>query len=156
GDYEVWARVGYEFARAPFHWRIDGGAWKESKPDDLTTDLMALGDWAEVAWLKLGSASLTESKHAFEIKLERHYEEKNGKKERRRSPCARHCICLAPGASHPDSKGKRDEDGGQEIARHAAEQVFEVKASEDNGEGVVASLGGVWQIARHDEQEIRD
>ena len=25
GDYEVWIRIGYEFARSPFSWRPDGG-----------------------------------------------------------------------------------------------------------------------------------
>ncbi|MGE5294823.1 MAG: hypothetical protein ACM3VT_08330, partial [Solirubrobacterales bacterium] len=26
--YEVWSRIGFEFARSPFEYRIDGGAWK--------------------------------------------------------------------------------------------------------------------------------
>ena len=42
-------RVGYEFIRAPFRWRIDDGAWGHDGPDRLTTDLMSLQDWNEVA-----------------------------------------------------------------------------------------------------------
>ena len=25
GEYELWARIGYEFVRSPFDWRLDGG-----------------------------------------------------------------------------------------------------------------------------------
>ena len=32
GDYEVWNRIGYEFVRSPFEWRVDGGAWSTVKP----------------------------------------------------------------------------------------------------------------------------
>src|SRR5262245_61183221 len=33
GDFEVWVRLGYEFVRSPFRWRLDEGDWKESKSD---------------------------------------------------------------------------------------------------------------------------
>ena len=56
GRYEVWNRIGFEFVRSPFDWRIDDGAWQTASPDELTTDLMELATWCEVAWLKLGDA----------------------------------------------------------------------------------------------------
>ena len=65
GDYEVWAHVGHEFVRSPFTWRLDNGAWKLSKSDDLTTDLMALQAWNEVAWLKLGRGGAAAGKAYF-------------------------------------------------------------------------------------------
>src|SRR5579862_4163335 len=71
GKQEVWARVGYEFARSPLQWRIDDGAWTGNGPDDLTTDLMSLQDWNEVAWVKLGMVDLTTGKHTLHIKFER-------------------------------------------------------------------------------------
>jgi len=40
GKHEIWNRVGFEFVRSPFEWRVDGGEWNKSSPDDLTTDLM--------------------------------------------------------------------------------------------------------------------
>ena len=30
--YEVWNRIGFEFVRSPFEWRIDDGAWKKIAP----------------------------------------------------------------------------------------------------------------------------
>ena len=59
GRYEVWNRVGFEFVRSPFEWRIDDGAWEAVSPEELTTDLMELAFWCEVAWLKMGEADLT-------------------------------------------------------------------------------------------------
>ena len=56
-SHDVWARIGYEFVRSPFDWRIDGGEWKPVSPEELTTDLMELSFWTEVAWLKLGQDS---------------------------------------------------------------------------------------------------
>src|SRR4051812_7928109 len=49
GAYEVWNRVGFEFARSPFEWRIDGDDWKTVGPDALTTDLMEVDFFCEVA-----------------------------------------------------------------------------------------------------------
>ncbi|MCP4452203.1 MAG: hypothetical protein GY809_12125, partial [Planctomycetes bacterium] len=43
GSYEVWARVGFEFVRSPFEWRIDGSAWDLIDPsEDLSTDLVEI------------------------------------------------------------------------------------------------------------------
>ena len=39
-EYEVWNRIGYEFVRSPFQWRIDGGAGKPSRPNSSRSDLM--------------------------------------------------------------------------------------------------------------------
>lgn len=58
GSREVWARIGYEFARAPFEWRIDSGPWTKVSPDEVTTDAVPLADWNEVAWLKLTTTPL--------------------------------------------------------------------------------------------------
>ena len=58
GRYEIWNRIGYEFVRSPFEWRVDGGAWARVGPEQLTTDLMELQDWNEVAWLKMNLVDL--------------------------------------------------------------------------------------------------
>jgi len=41
--YEVWNRIGFEFVRSPFDWRMDQGEWQTIQPEDLTTDLMEIG-----------------------------------------------------------------------------------------------------------------
>ncbi len=52
GHYQIWDRIGYEFVRSPFDWRIDGGEWKTIKPTDFTTDCMDLSEWVEMAWIQ--------------------------------------------------------------------------------------------------------
>ena len=69
GEYEVWARIGYEFVRSPFDWRLDGGPWQSVAPDELTTDLMELSFWTEVAWLKLGKQPLAAGPHTLSFRL---------------------------------------------------------------------------------------
>src|SRR5262249_20724151 len=76
GRYEIWDRVGYEFVRSPFDWRIDGGAWHSTTPNDLTTDLMELEQWNEVAWLKLGAQQLAAGPHRLEVRLPRTRDDK--------------------------------------------------------------------------------
>jgi hypothetical protein len=156
GAYEAWARVGYEFARSPFSWRLDDGAWKEVGPGELTTDLMALAPWTEVAWLKLGNAKLTEGKHTFEVKFERKYRANNGKKEPERILFGLDCVCLVRGEFRPNGPHKPGSDWQNEDDRRAAGHVFEVKPGGEAGERVVTTLDGEWQIARWDEQELKD
>ena len=36
GKRELWARIGFEFARSEFQWRIDDGGWSTVSPDTLT------------------------------------------------------------------------------------------------------------------------
>lgn len=69
GNHEVWARIGFEFARSQFEWRIDEEAWHTVSPDDLTTDMNFLGTWTEVGWLKLGSTSLTSGPHQLQFRV---------------------------------------------------------------------------------------
>src|ERR1035438_1387740 len=67
--YEVWDRIGLEFARPPFEWRLDERPWKTVSPEDLTTDLMEMGFWCEVAWLKLGDEEVTAGDHRLQVRL---------------------------------------------------------------------------------------
>jgi beta-galactosidase len=32
GKHQIWNRVGFEFVRSPFEWRVDGGAWTKASP----------------------------------------------------------------------------------------------------------------------------
>src|ERR1700722_5503205 len=131
GEYEIWARVGHEFVRSPFSWRLDEGAWKLSKSDDLTTDLMALQAWNEVAWLKLGAAALQPGKHTFEIKYDRQYKVNNGKKEPERLLFDLDAICFYKGAWLPNGPYKPGEKETKEIDKQGEAQVFAAKVGAD-------------------------
>lgn len=62
--YTLWSRVGFEKARSPFDWRVDGGQWRTIGPDDYTIDLVELSLWNQLGWLKLDQdVDLSRGKH---------------------------------------------------------------------------------------------
>ena len=122
GDYEVWNRIGYEFVRSPFEWRVNGGAWKTVSPNDLTTDLETIETWNEVAWLKMGDAArLAPGTHALEIRLTAR-NKSDGKPEK--LLYASDALCLTRGAFHPNGKYKPDEERSAPEDKQARENVF--------------------------------
>lgn len=148
GGYEVWSRIGFEFARSPFEWRIDEGAWKAVAPDDLTTDLMEIAFFCEIAWIHMGDAQLTPGGHNLEIRIPK-TQDKDGKMQRILYACD--AICLSQGPFHPNARYKPGETGRDEKDEAASQHVFrlpEVPA----GQRSSVSLKGVWEVARDDEQ----
>ena len=180
GNYEVWSRVGYEGVRSPFEWRIDQGAWQPVTPTDRSSELTDLATWSPVAWLKLGKADLATGKHAFEFRVKAWSKLENGKPTRSASTppqgilFACDAICLSQRPFHPNGKFKPGEDWQNQKDKEAARQVFEFGRSLlPRGTGIGPSrghplagegptgrvelpLGGLWQVARFDEQEVVD
>ncbi len=146
--YEVWSRIGFEFARSPFEYRIDGGSWKAVGPDDLTTDLMEIAFFCEVAWLHMGDAQLAAGEHRLEIRIPK-TKDKDGKPERILYACD--AICLHEGPFHPNSNCKPGETGRDEKDEAATRNVFQLPEARA-GERSVVSLKGPWEVTRDDEQ----
>ncbi|HEY7422997.1 MAG TPA: sugar-binding domain-containing protein, partial [Gemmataceae bacterium] len=149
GPYEIWNRIGFEFARSPFAWRLDGGDWKTVSPEELTTDLMEIDFFCEVAWLKLDARKLDAGAHMLEIKLAKE-RDKQGKWQR--ILYAGDALCIYPGHFLPHSKYKPDEDGRAVIDRDATKQLFELPAPVAAGRRSSVPLKGLWEVCRHDEQ----
>ena len=63
--YEIWNRIGFEFVRSPFDWRVDNGEWARVEPTQLTTDLMALAVWTEVGVAQIRRARLESGRAHF-------------------------------------------------------------------------------------------
>lgn len=148
GRYELWNRVGFEFVRSAFDWRLDAGAWQTAWPTNLTVDLMELATWTEVAWLPLGDLDLTAGEHRLQIRLARSKDEQ-GKWQR--VLYASDAICLSEGPFRPNSKfkpGESGRDAADEAAEKAVFQLPETKPSERAS----VKLNGTWEIARDDEQ----
>jgi beta-galactosidase len=99
GNYELWNRIGFEFVRSPFDFRVDNGAWKTIKSDDLTTDLIPLAEWTEIAWIKMGTAQLSAGAHKLEIRLSK---TTNDKGEVQRLLYASDAILISDGAFNPN------------------------------------------------------
>jgi len=153
GDYEVWNRIGFEFARSAFDWRLDDGQWQTVAPDMLTTDLMEIAFWNEVAWLKMGAARLDPGTHTLEI---RHKLIRDAEGKPQRVLYASDAFCLYRGEFRPNSGFKPDDAWQTEEDRAAGLHVFDVKAPEGPGKRSTTPLDGTWQIARADEQVIQD
>lgn len=125
GAYQVWNRVGYEFVRSPFEWRIDGGGWKTITPDMLTTDLQTIETWNEVAWLQMGDApNLVAGSHALEIRLTRRTKA-DSKPDR--MIYASDALCLTNGTFHPNGKYKPGEERDAPEDKAAREMVFRLQ-----------------------------
>ena len=137
GRNELWNRVGYEFVRSPFEWRLDDGPWTRIAPDELTTDLMALADWNEVAWLKMGEATLSAGEHTLQIRLPRTIQtEGNDKGKTARLLYASDALCIAPaGTFTPNGKHKPNETGRDARDEAAASKVFELAPPAPNSGG---------------------
>jgi hypothetical protein len=149
GSHEVWARVGYEFVRAPMRWRIDDGPWGDDGPERLTTDLMEIAEWTEVAWVKLGNVDLKPGKHTLQIRFERRL--LPGKKQPERIIAGLDCFCITHEPFRPNGRFKPGDDWREEIDRKVEKHRFRVERNTGD-----TSLAGIWQIARFDEQEIKD
>jgi hypothetical protein len=149
GDYEIWNRLGFEFARSPFAWRLDGGAWQMVSADELTTDLMEIDFFCEIAWLKMDARNLEAGSHTLEIKLPR---ERDPQGKWRRILYAGDALCIHHGPFTPRSKFKPGEDAQEAIDRDAAKQVFELPAPASAGQRSSVALKGLWEVCRSDEQ----
>ena len=156
GRYEVWNRIGFEFVRSPCEWRVDDGPWRTISPDELTTDLMEIAEWCEVAWLKLGDADLDAGRHRLEIRLPRTYTETDGQRALRNILYASDALCLYQGAFRPNSFHQPDEAWQTEVDMKAAQDNFRLPPEYRRADGrVVLPLDGLWQVCRWDEQEIQ-
>ncbi|MBC8136117.1 MAG: hypothetical protein H8F28_09550, partial [Fibrella sp.] len=152
GAYQLWNRVGFEFVRSPFEWRVDGGAWNTVKPDDLTTDLQALETWNEVAWIKMGDApNLSVGDHTLEIRLTKR-NKADGKPDR--VLYASDALCLTNGTFHPNSRYKPGETRNAPEDKQAREKIFALSPAVNSSEVLRSSvnLSGLWEVCRADEQ----
>ena len=149
GEYELWARIGYEFARSPFDWRLDGGPWQSVAADELTTDLMELSFWTEIAWLKLGKQPLAAGSHTLSFRLPK---TKDAQGKPQRILFALDCVCLAVGEFHPYQFFKPGEDHQTDRDREAADHVFRLSTAAEPQTRVSLPLNGLWEICRHDER----
>lgn len=150
GRFEVWNRIGYEFVRSPFAWRVDNGVWQTIGPDELTTDLMLLQDWNEVAWLKMGAQRLAAGAHKLDIRLLR---TKDDKGKTARILYASDALCVTSGAFSPNGKFKPNETGRDAKDAEAAKKVFTLPTPSPPGGRSILPLNGLWEVCRNDEQK---
>jgi beta-galactosidase len=153
GRRELWARIGFEFARSPFQWRLDGGAWTKVGRDELTCDLMELQTWCEAAWLKLADVDLAEGAHALDFEV---LKSRDAKHQPERMLFGLDACCVADPGFQPNGRFKPGEEWRTGIDRAAAAQVFTLPAPAASAAQTSLSLAGTWEICRDDEQPLTD
>ncbi len=157
GRQNIWARIGYEWVRNDFQWRIDGGPWKTCSRNTPTTNIQPIQTWNELAWIKLGELDLNPGKHRFET---RHYSykevDKRGNERTARILHMLDAVCITPDVFRPNGKWKPDADHQTEEDKMAAAHVFNVNASDDSAERVETVLDGWWTTAAWDENDVAD
>lgn len=147
GRRELWHRVGFEAARAPFEWRIDDGSWHAVSPNTHTTDLTELADWNGVAWMDMGSVELGAGTHTLSIRIPR---PTDGNGKPKSILYGSDAFALVEGEFIPNGKWRPDEDWRTDRDRAAANRMVPVPATPGPNRATV-SLGGDWEIARDDE-----
>lgn len=148
GRKQVWLRIGYEFARSAFSWRLDDGAWTRVEPETLTEDLQPIEFFCEVAWLRVGEAQLAPGAHTLEVRFQ---PERNRENKLNRVLFACDAICMAE-TFRPDGWRRPDDPAARDTRdRAAAAHVFRVPSAAA-GERAEVVLKGDWEITRLDEQ----
>ena len=148
GSREIWNRVGYEFVRSPFSWRVGNDTWRDVSPEELTTDLQTISEWTEVAWSKLGNAEVSPGENTLQIKISK---TKNSKGETQRTLYASDALVVSDGPFVPHSRYKPGEEWQTERDRAAAAKVFSIPMHDSALRSSVL-LAGDWEIARDDDQ----
>jgi hypothetical protein len=153
GKRELWARIGFEFARSPFQWRLDGGAWAQVGRDELTCDLMELGFWCEAGWLKLADVALADGPHTLDFEV---LKSKDGKGHAERLLFGLDACCLADPGFQPNAGFKPGEEWRTDADRAAAGTAFALPGPSSGAAQTSLPLAGTWEICRDDEQMPTD
>ncbi len=144
GNYDVWFRIGFEWVRAPFDWRIDDGNWQEVSNRQQTTQVMELTTWNEIAWAQGGEQKLAAGKHTLSLRFT------EGGIDGRQL-VAIDCIALGRNGFDPQRIYHIPK---QPIDEQATKQVYHFEHPSLNATRKEAKLTGLWQVARFDDLDM--
>ena len=148
GGYGAWARVGWDWSRAPFQWRIGRGKWRDGPADKITRNLMQLKDWNNVSWLDLGAVQLPKGRSTLTVR----YRETS--EVRKDMWLVLDCFAFVKGAWLPEGRLKPGETYDSELDRTAAGQVFQFPEAPGGVSRTEMKLNGPWQVARYDDMDM--
>ena len=155
GNQNIWARIGYEWIRSDFQWRLDNGIWETSSRNTPTINIQPIQTWNELAWLKLGQLDLKSGKHKIEIKYAPYkIKGRKGTDETSRLLAMLDVIYITPDAFNPQGKWQPGKDHLSDKDKQAAKHVFKLnnKAGIDGRAWTV--LNGLWQYAAWEETKF--
>ncbi len=150
GTYDAWLRIGMEWVRAPFEWRIGDGPWHEVPADEATTNVMELARYNEIAWFDGGQVRLDRGRSKLTVRYTETQPDRND------LFIALDCFAFVPSAVNwlPEGDLKPGQRYDDEIDRRARRQVYSLPEAEAAGRRSDVELTGPWQVARWDDLKM--
>ena len=146
GAYDFWLRIGFNEARPPVEWRVDGGEWRRMSPEDWVTNLMQIYEFNTIGWDRGESVELSAGEHELELRCT----EATGKRFLLRLDA----MCFVKGRWVPETYLKPGETYDEAADREAREKVYELPAGKASEARPSVELSGPWQIARYDDPDM--
>jgi hypothetical protein len=144
GDYQLWFRVGFEWVRAPFEYKLDDNSWQQASNREQTTQVMELTTWNEIAWLEGSNIKLTPGRHTLTLRFS------EGGIDGRQL-VGIDCIALGRDGFEPQRMYHIPQ---QALDQQAAKQVYRLQTQSVQNERDSVDLTGLWQIARYDDDDM--
>jgi len=151
GTYRLWTRIGMEWVRADMDWRIDDRPWRTFAHTELTTNLMQVSVWNELAWGDCGTVKIDRGAHALNIRFRT--------PNRDKILFALDCFAFTDPGFIPEGRLKPGETYDAEADRTAAKHVYrfpEERTARGSGVRTELPLHGPWQLARYDDLNMDD
>jgi hypothetical protein len=156
GSPAIWARIGYEWVRSEFDWRIDDGPWQTLPSTRPTVNIQPMQTWNELAWIRLGTPALSGGKHTLRIRHSARIEKKGDKDVTARILHMLDCLCITAEAFKPAGKWKPHEDHSDDEDKAAGKQVFDLSCSPGADGRAWTVLNGLWQYAPWEETTVSE
>ncbi|MGQ9697013.1 MAG: glycosyl hydrolase 2 galactose-binding domain-containing protein [Armatimonadota bacterium] len=147
GRYTLWLRMGFEWVRPPLQWRVDSGGWHTVSPEKLSTNLIGIGPWAEVGWIRAGDVTLIKGRHTLDLKADRPGSDG-------RFLLALDVVALVMGQWHPDGPLKPREMPSGALDRRAQAHVHRLAGLARSAKRITVPLSGPWQVCRDDDMDM--
>ncbi len=149
-DYKFWLRVGWEYARAPLQWRVDGGEWQKIGTRTRTRDMIELGFWLEIGWLNPATLTLDAGPHTLDMRVV----EFGGSAKSPECRLALDVVAFVPGDWTPCAALKPGEEPSGPTDEKAAASVFTLPTAKGAADRTEVSLTGLWQVCRDDDPDM--
>ena len=156
GKQNLWARIGYEWIRADFQWRVDGAPWTTVSHTSPTTNIQPLQRWNELAWIKLGVMKLASGKHRLDVRWYKYqHDDSKSKSATARIIGALDCVYIGVAEFQPHGKWRPDQDHRTVADRRAARHVFHIRGNHGTDRSAT-QLDGLWETAVWEERRVTE
>ena len=158
GKQNVWARIGYEWVRSDFQWRIDGGPWQTCSRRTPTTNVQPLQTWNELAWIQLGAGRLEGRQASLRdttCTLTRRPDSR-GDERTARILHMLDAVCITPNVFRRTASGNRMTSIRMKPTGRPRSTCSPLVPATSSAERVETVLDGWWTTAAWDENDVTD